>query len=158
MHAAWWRRVFFVDAGAIIRSGRTRPLAASDAPLLDPALDPRSPADALDSAPLGQFWVDIFRVFFRTGKPARKIIALTLLRLAVAMSAPLLLHSFLQQLPAAAGAQAFPRLLLGMAILLGLASTAGAVLTQHWFFTGLHARSMIVNSLNRRITAHALRL
>jgi ABC-type multidrug transport system fused ATPase/permease subunit len=158
MWKAWWRQCFFVDAGAIVRAGRARPLAASDAPELAPALEPRLARPALDRLSLAPFWPYILRQFVRTGRPARTIFALTFVRLAVSCSAPVLLHELLERLPAARSAPEFPWPLLGLAILLGSAGLSTALLTQHWYHQALRVRTIVINALNRRVVAHALRL
>lgn len=158
MRNAWWRRWFFVDAGAIVRAGRARPLVPSDAPPLDDALDPHRINPVLSALPLAPFWPFLLRQFFATGRSARALVALTFVRLAIACSAPVLLHALLERLPAARAAAGFPWLLLGLAVLLGSAGMSTAVLTQHWFHQALRTRTSIVNALNRRVVVHALRL
>jgi ABC-type multidrug transport system fused ATPase/permease subunit len=158
MRQAWWRSLLFLQAGELVRIGRVRPLQPADAPPVPRGVDPRLPYPALDSVSLGRFWPGIFRVFFATGRPARAAVGLGMLRLVASLSAPFLLYQLLQQLPAAAGAAHFPWGLLALASLLGLSGTVSALVTQHWFFAELCARSIIVNSINRRVTAHALRL
>ncbi|HKP62912.1 MAG TPA: ABC transporter transmembrane domain-containing protein [Polyangiales bacterium] len=146
-----------MDAGAIVRAGRTRPLTAPDAPPLDAELAPRR-AEGSTSLPLTPFWPFLLRLFFSTGGPARSIVTLTFVRLAIACSAPLLLHELLAQLPAARHAASFPFGLLGLALLLGSAGMSTALLTQHWYHSALRIRTCITNTLNHRVVAHALRL
>ncbi len=154
-----WRKWFFVDAGAIVRAGRARPLTADDAPALEPELTPdRNAPPQAQTLSLAPFWPFMLRSFFESGRPARAIIALTFVRLAIACSAPLLLHELLTQLPAAHGAASFPWLLLGLSILLGSAGMSTAILTQHWYHCALRIRTTLVNRLNQRVVTHALRL
>jgi len=148
-----WRKLLFADASAIVRVGRKRPLTAEDAPALDPPLVPSRalPEQALSLVP---FWPFLTRLFFGTGWPARRILLLTVTRIAIASSAPVILHTLLQQLSAAdTGVSSF-----ALALLLGCASMAGALLTQHAFFAELQIRTSIVNVLNQRVVVHALRL
>jgi len=152
-----WRKLLFVDATAIVRVGRKRPLTPEDAPPLDPAL---VPSRTLPERPLRlvPFWPFLTRLFFSTGWPARRILLLTVTRIAIASSAPLLLHTILQQLSAASAASAPPWGSFALALLLGGASMSGALLTQHAFFAELQIRTSIVNMLNQRVVLHALRL
>ena len=151
------RRWLFLDAGDIVRAGRSRPLTSDDAPPLDAELTPERTEDP-PRLQLAPFWPALLRIFFGTGRPARSIVALTFVRLCIASSTPVLLHELLQQLPAAAGAVRFPWPLLGLAVLLGGAVTVSALLTQHWYHAALRIRTCIVNALNPRVVAHALRL
>ena len=152
-----WRKLLFVDASAIVRVGRIRPLTPEDAPPLRPELVPSRelPAHALSLAP---FWPFLTRLFFATGKPARTILALTVTRVAIASSAPVILHSLLQQLTAANATSSPPWQMFALALMLGVASMSGALLTQHAFFAELQIRTRIVNTLNQRVVVHALRL
>jgi ABC-type multidrug transport system fused ATPase/permease subunit len=148
---------FFWEAGAIVRVGRARPLTPGDAPPLTPELTPER-LDAPPRAKLAPFWPALLRLFFSTGRPARSVVAITFVRLAIASSTPVLLHELLRQLPAAAGAARFPWPLLGLALLLGGAVIASALLTQHWYHAALRIRTCLVNTLNPRVVAHALNL
>jgi len=147
-----------MDAAPIIRAGRARPLVASDAPPLAPELEPRAASAAFDSLEYDRFWPLALRLFVTTGRPARTVVAITVVRLAIALATPLLLHAVLARLPAARAAASFPLALVSFAVLLGLAGIASAVLSPHWFYQSLRVRSTIVNAVNRRIVAHALRL
>jgi ABC-type multidrug transport system fused ATPase/permease subunit len=158
MWNAWWRRWLFVDAGEIVRAGRRRPLLPSDAPALDPPLEPRAASTELEHLSLARFWPFIVRLFFATGRPAKLLVVLVLVRLAVALSTPVLLHGVLERLPHAHAATGFPSALLGLALLLGIAGLCSALLTQHWFHQALRVRTIAVNAINRRVVAHALRL
>src|SRR5207344_1940638 len=111
---------------AIVRAGRLRPLTAQDAPPLDAELTPRR-SEASNALALTPFWPFLLRLFMGTGRPARSIVALTCVRLAIACSAPLLLHELLEQLPAAQHAASFPFRLLGLALLLGSAGISTAL-------------------------------
>jgi ABC-type multidrug transport system fused ATPase/permease subunit len=153
-----WRKLLFVDASAIVRAGRTRPLTAGDAPPLDSELNPRQAAAHPHSGSFTPFWPALLRLFFDTGRSARAIVVLTLVRLAIAISAPALLHALLTRLPAAHHAASFPWLLLGLAVLLGSAGMSTALLTQHWYHSALRIRTCIVNVLNHRVVVHALHL
>ncbi len=159
--SAWGRRLgrwLFTDAAPIIRAGRARPLIASDAPPLAPELEPRAASAAFDRLEYDRFWPLALHLFFTTGRPARAVVAITVVRLAIALATPLLLHAVLARLPAARAAASFPLALVSFAVLLGLAGIASAVLSPHWFYQSLRVRSTIVNAVNRRIVAHALRL
>lgn len=148
----------FAQGGALARAGRARPLAPDDAPPLVAALEPSKSWPALSELSLQPFWPYLVRQFFSTGRPARLIVVLTFVRLAVASSAPLLLHALLERLPEAKNTVGFPWRLLALAVLLGSAGVANALLTQHWFRQSLTVRTIIVNVLNQRIVQHALRL
>jgi ABC-type multidrug transport system fused ATPase/permease subunit len=154
----WARSWLFVDAGEIVRAGRDRPLSAADAPPLACELEPRAASAAFDALAYQPFWPFVVRLFFGTGRPARRLLGLTFVRLAIALSAPVLLHAVLARLPAAHAAPGFPFALLGLALLLGLAGISSALLTQHWYHQALQARTVLVNAINRRVVAHALRL
>jgi hypothetical protein len=91
------------------------------------------------------FWPALLRLFLGTGRPARAIVALTFVRVAIASSTPVLLHELLRRLPAAAGAERFPSAWLGLAVLLGGAVIVTALLTQHWFHEALRIRTCIIN-------------
>jgi ABC-type multidrug transport system fused ATPase/permease subunit len=158
---AWqqrWRRWLFLDAGAIIRAGRARPLVAADAPPLDPELDPRASSDAFDRLDYDRFWPLCLRLFFTTGASARALVVITVARLAIVLATPVLLHAVLERLPGAQGAASFPFALASFAVLLGLAGIASALLSPHWFHKSLRVRSIIINAVNRRVVTHALRL
>ncbi|HKU42734.1 MAG TPA: hypothetical protein VJR89_31465, partial [Polyangiales bacterium] len=147
-----------MDASPIVRAGRARPLTPADAPALDPELEPRWNNPTLAELSLAPFWPFILRAFFAAGRPAKTIVALTFLRLALACSAPVLLHELLRQLPAAHAQSSFPWPLLSLAVLLGAIGLTTAILTQHWYHSALRIRSSLVNALNRRVVAHALHL
>ncbi|HMI93314.1 MAG TPA: ABC transporter transmembrane domain-containing protein, partial [Polyangiales bacterium] len=158
MWTGWWKRWLFTDAGTIVRAGRVRPLVPSDAPPLAPALEPTRASPAFDQLSLQRFWPFILQLFFTTGRPAKAIVTLTFVRIAVAVSAPLLLRNVLEALPAARAAVAFPWALLALAVLLGLSGMLSALITQHWYHLALQIRTIGVNALNRRVVGHALRL
>lgn len=153
----WLRDWLFVEASAIVRAGRARPLTADDAPPLTAELTPVR-LDAPPRLSLASFWPALLRLFFGTGRPARVVVALTFARLGIATSTPVLLHEILRQLPAATGAASFPWKLLGLAALLGSAVIVSALLTQHWYHAALRIRTCMVNVLNPRVVAHALDL
>jgi len=153
-----WRKWLFVEASALVRVGRTRPLVADDAPQLDPQLEPTHTDAHLDALSLERFWPLMLRQFFATGWPARALVVLTGIRLLIQLSAPVLLHALLTRLPAANASSHFPWSLLALALLLGASGVTTAVLTQHWFYQALRVRGIIINALNRRVTRHALRL
>ncbi len=100
--AIWTGRVrqwLFLDAGAIVRAGRARPLSPSDAPPLAPELEPRAASAAFDRLAYAPFWPFLSQLFFTTGRPARALVTITLVRLAITLSTPLLLHTVLERLP-----------------------------------------------------------
>ena len=139
---AWTRRLrqwLFLDASAIVRAGRLRPVVAADAPALAAELEPRAADGAFDRLDYAPFWPFIVRLFFATGGPARTLVALTLVRLAIMLSTPALLHAVLTRLPGAHAAASFPLALLCFAVLLGFAGIVSALLTQHWFHQALRA-------------------
>ena len=158
MWRAYVRRWLFADGGALARAGRARPLASDDAPPLAAALEPSNSRPALSKLSLLPFWPYIVRQFFATGRPGWTIVVLTLLRLGVVSSTPLLLHALLERLPEAQSATGFPWRLLALGVLLGSAGMANALLTQQWFLQALSVRTIIVNVLNQRVVEHALRL
>mgnify|MGYP003407081493 FL=1 len=151
------RKWLFLEANAIVRAGRAHPLTADDALPLAPELTPQ-PSGPLPALRFVPFWPFLLRLFFASGRPARSIVLLTFVRLAIASSAPVLLHALLSRLPAAANAVTFPWRLLGLALLLGSAGISTAVMTQHWFHQALRIRTWIVNAINQRVVTHALHL
>jgi ABC-type multidrug transport system fused ATPase/permease subunit len=159
MWIAWLRAWLFMEAAPIVRAGRRRALSAADAPELAASLRPEAASRAFDHMSLAPFWPFIVRLFFSAGAASRRIVALVISRLGVTLSMPFLLHALLERLPQAQHAQRFALpSMLGLALLLGLAGLVSALLGQHLFHQILQVRTVLVNAVNRRVVAHALRL
>lgn len=152
------RYLLFIDAGRIVRAGRSRALEPEDAPPLRADLDPRNASEAFERLSLDRFGPFMLRLFFAIGRPARRLIWITLAKTTVALGTPVLLHAVLQGMPSAATASAYPVGLLLLAIALGTAGMIGAMFQQHWYFNALNGFALIVNGMNRRVVRHALRL
>jgi ABC-type multidrug transport system fused ATPase/permease subunit len=158
MASSWWRRWWLIDAGAIVRAGRKRPLAFEDAPPLPELLEPRAASAAFDALSPEHYGRFIVRAFFTTRAPAWRLCALTLARQVLALSTPLLLHAVLERLPGAASQLRYPSGLVALCACFGLAGILSGVATQHWFQQALTVRTILVNAVNRRVVAHALKL
>jgi ABC-type multidrug transport system fused ATPase/permease subunit len=152
------RALLFVDAGRIIRTGRQRALDTEDAPPLREDLDPQNSADTFDTLSLDRFGRFLVSLFFATGTPARRLVALVITKTVVALSTPLLLHAVLSRLDHAESSGTLSTSLLVFAVALGSAGIVGAVVQQHWYYNALNAFAKIVNGMNRRVVRHALRL
>ncbi|MBU3699239.1 MAG: ATP-binding cassette domain-containing protein [Candidatus Kapabacteria bacterium] len=152
------RDLFFQSATPIIRLGRTRPLTPEDAPLLPQGLHPEEAAPAFASLPTDSFRRFVLSVFWATGRPARTVLAIIMMRIAVVLTTPVLLHSMLSQLPTVSASRDLPVAAMTTAVVLGLVGILGALLNQHMFFNMLRGFATIVNGLNDRIIHHALKL
>lgn len=153
-----FRDVFFQSVSPIIRLGRTRPLTPEDAPALPHGLHPKDAADAFSGLPTESFRRFVFGVFWATGRPARIVLTIITVRIALVLTTPVLLHSMLSQLPGVAHSQQVPVAALLTALTLGTVGIMGALLNQHMFFNMLRGFATIINGLNDRIIHHALRL
>lgn len=149
---------FFRNAAPIIRIGRQRPLSPDDAPPLPPELDPRNVSSRFANLKSDRFWPFFFATFAATGAPARRIITLTVLKLAIGITTPLLLHTLLTMLPRVTGAVILPLSAILTAVTLGLMGMIGALFQQHWYFNALQGFALIMNGFNERVVHHALRL
>ncbi|MBL0322391.1 MAG: hypothetical protein IPP80_08480 [Ignavibacteria bacterium] len=149
---------FFRNAAPIIRIGRQRPLSPDDAPPLPPELDPRNVSSRFADLKTDRFWPFFFATFAATGAPARRIITLTVLKLAIGITTPLLLHTLLTMLPQVTGAATLPLSAVLTAVALGLMGMIGALFQQHWYFNALQGFALIMNGFNERVVHHALRL
>jgi ABC-type multidrug transport system fused ATPase/permease subunit len=152
------RQLFFLRAAPLIRIGRHRPLQESDALEAHPLLNPRSVPDAFASLDTSSFRPFILRAFFATGRPARRLLFIMVLRLALLLSTPLLLHAVLAALPDAAMATSIPIGAMLLAVALGTAGMSGAVAIQHWYYQTLLAFGIITNGINTRVMTQSLRL
>lgn len=152
------RYLLFIDAGRIVRAGRLRALEPEDAPPLRADLDPRNATSAFERLSLDRFGSFMLRLFFAIGRPARRLLWITVAKTTVALGTPVLLHAVLEGMPSAATASAYPVGLLLLAIALGTAGMVGAMFQQHWYFNALNGFALIVNGMNRRVVRHALRL
>lgn len=152
------RDLFFQSATPIIRLGRTRPLTPDDAPLLPRGLHPKDAAAAFASLSTDSFRRFVFEVFWATGRPARIVLTIITVRIALVLTTPVLLHSVLSQLPGVRASAQLPVAALLTAIALGCVGILGAMLNQHMFFNMLRGFATIVNGLNDRIIHHALKL
>jgi ABC-type multidrug transport system fused ATPase/permease subunit len=153
-----FRDLFFQSATPIIRLGRTRPLTPDDAPPLPKGLRPEEAAISFASLATDSFRRFVLGVFWATGRPARNVLAIITVRIAVVLSTPVLLHSMLSQLPSVSASTELPIAALITAIALAMVGIIGALLNQHMFFNMLRGFATIVNGLNDRIVHHALQL
>ena len=148
----------FRRAGSIIRIGRQRPLTEEDAPPLDVAVDPHHAPAAYATLDASRFWSFFIGCFWATGKPARMLLALGIIKMGVAVSTPIVLRLLLEQLPSITGTASFPMAAVVTALTLGSMGMIGALLQQHWFYNALQGFSIIMNGLNERVVQQALRL
>lgn len=149
------KSIFFSYVGPLIRLGRQRPLTADDAPPLPPPLQPRTVSEEFERLSTTSFQRFIFGAYFATGAPARRIIIVTVLRVAIAVSTPLLLRSLLTSIPELTSFSTGAFL---TAVALGLTGMVGAIFQQHFYFNALQMYATIVNGMNRRVMLQALRL
>ncbi|MFN6113257.1 MAG: ABC transporter transmembrane domain-containing protein, partial [Bacteroidota bacterium] len=152
------RDLFFQSATPIIRLGRTRPLTPDDAPPLPRGLHPKDAAAAFASLSTDSFRRFVFEVFWATGRPARAVLGIITVRIAVVLTTPVLLHSVLSQLPGVTASAQLPVAALLTAITLGCVGILGALLNQHMFVNMLRGFATIINGLNDRIIHHTLKL
>ncbi|MBC8124793.1 MAG: hypothetical protein H7X70_03585, partial [Candidatus Kapabacteria bacterium] len=150
--------ILFRAAAPIIKIGRQRPLTPEDAPPLPTDLNPWNAPPRFATIDTARFWPFFFSAFVATGAPARRIMVLTVVKLVIGITTPLLLHRLLSLLPLASGATSFPIGALLTAIALGTMGMIGALLQQHWYFNALQGFALIMNGLNERVVQHALRL
>lgn len=149
------KSIFFSYVGPLIRLGRQRPLTADDAPPLPPPLQPRTVSEDFERLPTTSFQRFIFGAYFATGAPARRIVIVTILRVTIAVSTPLLLRSLLTSIPELTSLSTGAFL---TAVALGLTGMVGAIFQQHFYFNALQMYATIVNGMNRRVMLQALRL
>ncbi len=83
---------------------------------------------------------------------------LTVTKVLITLSSPILLKLVLERLPAASMTSRIPIDLLVFATLLGLSGMVGALFMQHFYYNALNVFATVVNGLNRRVVRHALRL
>ena len=138
--------------------GKLRPLQASDALPLPENLHPRNASSAFDRLDTSRFTRFTLSVFFATGARARRMIVLTIVRVLIALSTPILLKLVLEQIAAINPALSIPAGLLALGIALGVLGMTGAVVQQHFFYNALGGFATIVNGMNRRVVRHALQL
>lgn len=150
--------LFFLRASPLIRIGRRRPLQESDALEAHPLLNPRTVSDAFATLDTSNFRTFIVGVFFATGRPARRLMIVMVLRLALLLSTPLLLHAVLAALPEAAASVSWPIGTMMLAAALGTAGMSAAIAIQHWYFQTLLGFGMITNGINNRVMMQSLRL
>jgi len=152
------RHLFFLRAAPLIRIGRSRPLQESDALDAHKLLNPRDVPDAYASLDTSRFRRFILQAFFSTGRPARILMMVLVLRLALLLSTPLLLHAVLAALPDAAAATSLPIGAMLLAVALGTAGMSSAIVVQHWYYNALLAFGIITNGINKRVMIQSLRL
>lgn len=150
--------LLFSDVGALIAIGRSRPLEASDAPMPAPHVLPHGTPSAMLDVPTDRFGSYIVRQFLATGKPARRLMVLVCGRVALALATPFLLHAVLSSIKTLEASAAFPISLLVLAVLLGVTGMAGALCTQHFYYSALQIYAMIVNAMNTRVVNHTIAL
>ncbi len=148
----------FRRVGAIIRIGARRPLTEDDAPPLDHRVKPENAPSAYAMLDASKFWSFFVGCFWATGTPARMILLLSVLKLSVAISTPVLLRTLLEQLPGISGTAELPTYAVVTALMLGGMGIIGALLQQHWFYNALQGFSIIMNGINERVVQQALRL
>jgi len=141
-----------------VRIGRVRPLTTDDAPAIPASIHPRNASQSYETLSTEKFYPFILRAFFAAGATSRRVMWLTILRIGVGLSVPILLKIFLEALPSAVVGVEFPIGLLSIALLLGMAGMVQAVIMQHWYFAALSTFAIITNGMNARIVRHALRL
>lgn len=148
----------FRRVGAIIRIGSRRPLTEEDAPPLDHRVKPENAPSTYAVLDASKFWSFFVGCFWATGTPAKMILILSILKLGIAISTPVLLRSLLEQLPGISATAALPMAAVVTALLLGGMGMIGALLQQHWFYNALQGFSIIMNGINERVVQQALRL
>lgn len=152
------RDPLFRRVGSIIKIGSQRPLTEEDAPPLDVAVDPHHAPEAYATLDASRFWSFFIGCFWATGKPARMLLTLGIVKMGVAVSTPVVLRLLLEQLPSITGTTSLPVAAVVTALALGSMGMIGALLQQHWFYNALQGFSIIMNGLNERVVQQALRL
>jgi len=152
------RGLLFSQIAYLIRIGRVRAIDATDAPQIPADFHPSNVPPQLLEVPLNVLRTFLLGTFFGTGKSARRLVVLALLRIAFAIATPLLLHVVIDGIGTVVPQGPLPLQLLAAALLLGSAGLAGAVATQHWYYNALTSMSIIVNAMNTRVVHHVLRL
>jgi ABC-type multidrug transport system fused ATPase/permease subunit len=151
-------RLLFVEAGSLIRIGRTRPLTDKDVLPLPDEADPFKTGDEYDKLNLDSFVRFILGAFFATGAPARRLLLLTCTTIALGLSTPLLLHSLLTQLGGYTAGNDDLAMLFATAIALGSAGILKAVAQQHWYYNALVGFASMIAGIDRRVFDHTVRL
>lgn len=155
---ARFQKILFSYVTPIVRVGRERPLEFDDAPALPETLHPKNASDKFDEIKTDKFTKFIIGAFFATGKLSHRMLVLSALRIAVAVSTPILLKNVLEQIPNLHQYSVIPIGILLLAFALGFLGMSGAVIMQHFFSYALSGFAVIVNGMNRRVVTHALRL
>jgi ABC-type multidrug transport system fused ATPase/permease subunit len=149
--------MFFSHVTPLIRLGRTRPLVSEDLPPLPHSLELESFVGKYEhlqpATPLRWVW----QCFALTGKTARSLWMITLVRIPIAMLGPVFLKMILERSRTLAPGDSDGLLiLLGLAVLLALTVIVDGVIVQHWFHSALEAYAKIRSALSLKIYRHAL--
>lgn len=153
-----FHRLFFREAVPLIRIGRKRALQPEDAPALPDRFAPSSASPEFEHLDTSQFGPFIRKTFFAAGRPAKRVLTLTVIKTLITLSSPILLKLMLERLPQASVGEQLPVMLLLLAVMLGMSGMVGALFMQHFYYNALNVFAMVVNGLNRRVVDHALRL
>jgi ABC-type multidrug transport system fused ATPase/permease subunit len=150
--------VFFTRVTSVVKAGRKRPLRADDAPPLPSFLDPRTAPDAYEHLEMDHFRRFTLQVFFKLGRPAKEMVLLIFIKVAIGLSTPVILKAILERIPEMAGSESIPIGVLSLAVGLGLMGMTNAIVIQHFWYRALRGFGTIVNGINRRVVRHTLRL
>lgn len=149
---------FFTHVASVVRNGNSRPLSEADAPEPPSSLHPKNCSPRFQTLNAGKFWGFVLGCFFASGTPALAIIIASVVQVGISVLTPVVLKELLEALPTLAGLPELPTGAIALAVALGLLGVARAIALQQYYYNALLAFGCIVNGINQRVVAHALRI